>query len=170
MIAKYPTYLIYIEMAEKEEIWKEIAGFPDYLISDWGNVWSSRNERILNPGANGVGYLRVHLPGSRDQLVHRLVAIAFIDNPDAKKFVDHKDGNCTNNHVDNLRWASHSENARNSSGLKGVNFDKSLQKWRAQISINNKSTHIGHYLNLVDAIAAYQTRAKEEFGVFYREP
>ena len=64
-------------------------------------------------GSVGVkGYMRVHING-KDHRVHRLVAETFIHNPENKPEVDHIDRNPVNNRVDNLRWATRSENNRN---------------------------------------------------------
>ena len=62
----------------------------------------------------GLGYLQVYLSGIRiPQLVHRLVAEAFIPNPLGLRDVDHIDGDRTNNNLTNLRWVSHKENCNN---------------------------------------------------------
>lgn len=111
-----------------EEIWKDIDGFEGYYqISNLGNVKSL--DRILkdNGGifikrgnyrklAEQAGYKRVSLyknDKDRKFMVHRLVAQAFIPNPNNKPFIDHIDGNRANNKVDNLRWVTHSENMKN---------------------------------------------------------
>ena len=90
-----------------EEIWKEID--DRYSVSNLGRVKSNyaNKERILKPFYNHYGYLMVDIrhPGYRKSIaVHRLVAIAFIPNPDNLLEVNHKDENKTNNCVDNLEW------------------------------------------------------------------
>lgn len=90
------------------EVWKTINGFPNYEISSFGNVRNSKG-LILKPKKNKGGYLEVCLceNGKRKSfLVHRLVAIHFIDNSNNYNEVNHKDENKTNNHVSNLEWCS----------------------------------------------------------------
>lgn len=110
------------------EQWRDIAGFEGiYQVSDLGNVRSverdvprpgggvqHRKGRELLPGLVN-GYLKVVL--SRDgihyqKLVHRLVAEAFIPNPDGKPCVNHKDGCKINDKARNLEWVTWAENSQ----------------------------------------------------------
>lgn len=95
-----------------KEIWKEIVRTSrcTYYVSNRGNVKSSRGllKILLRPN----GYPYVHI-GTRKYLVSRLVAKAFIANPDNKPFIDHIDTDPTNNTVENLRWCTQSENLLN---------------------------------------------------------
>lgn len=99
------------------EEWKEIADFEGlYLISSFGRVKSIINNKILTPcivRANGlvVGLMRNGKVEKRQ--VSRLVAAAFIPNPDNKPCIDHIDGDRANNHADNLRWVTVKENQNN---------------------------------------------------------
>lgn len=95
-------------------VWKTITDYPNYEVSDAGEVRNVITGKVLKAGLNGCGYPRVNLcPGRKDTNVHRLVALHFIENPDNKPMVDHIDRNRANNHVSNLRWATQSENMQN---------------------------------------------------------
>lgn len=96
------------------DIWADVKGSPGYMVSRDGKVGSVKNGEIyiLSPSDNGNGYLHVQLGRSRREYVHRLVAIAFIPNPNNYREVNHKDGNKKNNHVDNLEWCDRSYNLK----------------------------------------------------------
>lgn len=93
-----------------------------YLISEEGNVFTIRRQGsaggALKQRVKPNGYYVVDLRnnGKRSrQYVYRLVAEAFIPNPEHKKCVNHRDGNKANNHVSNLEWCTHSENMKHAS-------------------------------------------------------
>lgn len=97
------------------EYWKQIKGYPHLLVSRDGKVWTTTYNRFLKPQLTNRGYLRIGL--NKDKViktvgVHRLVAEAFIPNPDNLPAVDHIDGNKLNNTVENLQWISNSDNTR----------------------------------------------------------
>lgn len=105
------------------EVWKDIDGFVGlYQISNHGRIKSFREstkfygqtEHLLSPTVTPNGYETVTLytgPSGRHKfLVHRLVAQAFIPNPNHYEAVNHKDENKRNNHVDNLEWCTLSYN------------------------------------------------------------
>lgn len=96
-----------------EEIWKDIKGYEGYLISSRGNVFSKYSNRILKPIKRHLNHLMICLfkDGiSYNFFIHRLVAEAFIPNPDNLSCVNHKDENPLNNNVDNLEWCSYQYN------------------------------------------------------------
>ena len=103
------------------EIWKDVKGYPNYMVSNLGNVKSlnynrSGKEQILKPIPNTFGYLQVGLCKNgkpKFYKVHRLVAEAFIPNPNNKPCIDHINTNRTDNRVDNLRWCTYRENNNN---------------------------------------------------------
>jgi len=162
-----------------DENWKIIDDYETYSISDLGNVRNDATGRILKPGKDTGGYFIVTLckNGIKKTItVHRLVALTFIENPENKKCVDHIDGNKTNNNLTNLRWATLTENQRNSkmsisntSGIKGVSFEKKANKWKASIRINSILIHLGYFDTIEEAAAARQTKANEHFGEFVND-
>ena len=103
-----------MENATNMEIFKDIKGYPDYQISNYGRIWSCKVNKYMSPVTNNKGYLQIKLIAAngkrKGELVHRLVALTFIDNPEGKPEVNHIDRNKTNNHVENLEWVTHSEN------------------------------------------------------------
>ena len=172
IVRKYENNLIKLNL----EVWKSIDSYDHYVVSSFGKVKNKKTGRILKAGDNGRGYLMVVLceDGVRKSCkIHRLVANAFIENPNNKECVDHIDNNRTNNHISNLRWATNKENQQNSnmrkdntSGIKGIYFNKGRKKWRAQIKIDGIRIHIGYFDNLEDAKLARVNRANEAFGIY----
>jgi len=102
-----------------QELWSVIQEAPDYEVSSYGRVRRCRDGigsvagRELKQFPNRLGYKTVYLYVNRQRIIrrsHRLVAIAFIPNPESKEDVAHIDGSRGNNHVSNLRWSTHREN------------------------------------------------------------
>lgn len=102
------------------EIWKDISGYEGkYQISNLGRVKrlgnnKTKKEKIKIPAKNKDGYLRVNLYKEgkyKTFTVHRLVAEAFIQNPNNYPCVNHKDENPSNNNVDNLEWCDYKYNS-----------------------------------------------------------
>ena len=113
------------------EHWKPVVGYEEhYEVSDLGRIKSLKNgkERILKPKKTHCGYLQVGLckDGHRKYLlVHRLVAEAFIQNPNNLDTVNHKDEVKTNNVASNLEWMSMKDNINYSQARQVQMFDKS---------------------------------------------
>jgi hypothetical protein len=154
------------------EEYKLIEGHENYSVSNFGNIKNDKTGKNLKAWFNEKGYKIVELSGKRYK-VHRLVAIAFVPNSHNKPFVDHIDNDRTNNRVANLRWVTNQENSfntsittKNTSGHKGVDWYKKLNKWRASIGHNQKSYHIGYFDKIEDAVLARQQKANELFGEF----
>ena len=147
-----------------KEVFLPIENFELYEVSNYGNVRNKRTGRQLRPSMGGVGYYTVCL--SKDGLsttfnVHRLVAEAFISNPESKRTVDHINHNKSDNSHFNLRWATNSENGmncvmkkNNKSGAVGVRWSNLRNLWRAYLMINRHFKHLRDYNDISDAIKA----------------
>lgn len=97
------------------EEWKTIIEAPNYEVSNLGRIRNKKLNRYVRTFINNSGYIQVVLrKDNRNlyRLVHRLVAIHFIDNPDNYCEVNHKDFDKTNNTVENLEWTSHKLNMK----------------------------------------------------------
>ena len=108
-----------------EEIWKEIEGFEDYKISNFGRVMSFKNngQKILKYADSGRGYDSVWLRSkekSRRYTIHRLIATHFIENPQHLPEVNHIDGNKKNNSISNLEWISGIDNLKHAREVLGL--------------------------------------------------
>ena len=87
---------------------KDIKGYEGlYAVTSCGKVWSYKYKKFLKPGANGDGYLHVNLcknGKAKKYYIHRLVAEAYMPNPDNLPQINHKDENKENNCLQNLEW------------------------------------------------------------------
>ena len=99
------------------ERWMPIDGWEDkYAVSDTGKVKNIISGKMVSQHDNGVGYKKVQLwrdgVGGRHAYVHRLVASAFLPDKGNRTEVNHRDGNSSNNAVENLEWVTSSENTK----------------------------------------------------------
>lgn len=104
-------------MIKEQEIWKDIEGYDgDYQVSNHGRVRSFKQQttRILKGSLNKrTGYYRVSLCKNNKRKIkkiHRLVGIYFVDNPNNKPEINHKDGDKSNNYYKNVEWNTSKEN------------------------------------------------------------
>lgn len=102
-----------------DELWKSVLNFEGlYLISNCGRVKAinfnnEKHSQLIKPSVSKKGYLRVRINKNNKRYtlnVHRMVATAFIPNPENKPQINHRDGNKKNNFFDNLEWATNQEN------------------------------------------------------------
>lgn len=128
----------------KEEIWLPVKGWEIYKISSYGRL--KRENKILSGGVNNHGYRQhiLYMNGKKQQFyAHRLVAMAFLENPENKYSVNHKDGNKLNNVLSNLEWATMSENTQHAydNGLAKPNHKKGARISADKRSVKLKATH-----------------------------
>ena len=162
-------------LASNSEHWASIDGYTNYQVSWWGRVRNAKTGRILKPQGGGHGYNHVNLSKLGKTKIHRihlLVAREWAPNPEGKRCVDHIDGNKANNNWENLRYATHAENARNkskrantTSKYYGVCFHKKADKWNAQIQIEGRRKNLGYFTDEKQAAEVFNKAAAE----FYKE-
>lgn len=104
-------------MKENYSTWQPIKGYPDYEISNFGDVCSNKfnKRKRLKQLINNRGYYYVGLSNNKIRktfYIHRLVANTFIPNSKNKPEVNHLDGNKLNNQVTNLEWVTHKQNVQ----------------------------------------------------------
>ena len=151
-----------------DEIWKDVVGYDGkYQVSNLGNVKNNRG-RILKPQPRKHGYLSVWLYGGehisgrngKQFSVHRLVAGAFIDNPNNYEEVNHIDENKQNNCSSNLEWCSRKQN---------VNHGTAIER-RAKTTRNGKrSIPVYQYLPSGELVNVYPSMAEVQRSTGYRK-
>lgn len=119
-------------------MWKQVSGYENvYFINEYG-VLKNAYGRIIKPQNRKDGYLQYQLSlnGIRKMhKVHRLVAKAFVDNPDELNVVNHIDGNKTNNYYKNLEWCTSAQNNKHSWDM-GLNHNTIKQRESAKKTIS----------------------------------
>jgi hypothetical protein len=121
------------EIYDMQEQWKIIEEAENYEVSNLGNVRNIVTNKILKGRISAGGYpqvsIKIDAEGRfKNRYIHRLVALYWIDNPDNKEQVNHKDGNKMNNVIDNLEWVTSSENLLHKSKLYGKDLKTSNRR------------------------------------------
>ena len=149
-IWRYETLNTNVPDIETED-WKYIPGFSQYKVSKDGEVFSLFYNRLMDKQGKGdYETLRlVNDDGERKSMkVHRLVALAFHENPDNKRVVNHKDKEKKNNKKDNLEWNTDSENVLHA-------MDNGLDSRRKKvIQYDKDGSEIRRYKSVVEAANA----------------
>ena len=97
-----------------------IDDYPRYFACSDGRIWSDKTRRFLKPCMSNSGYQMVNLcvdGKGHIKTVHRLIASAFVPNPDNLEFVNHKNEDKSDNRPENLEWVTRSQNVRHGSGI-----------------------------------------------------
>jgi hypothetical protein len=145
----------------------ELANGRGYaLVDEEDYELVSQYKWCLLPG-HRTDYAQHSIRKGKTQLMHRLIT--------GYKQTDHINGDGLDNRRCNLRPATHHQNGANQriridniSGFKGVYFRKGRGYWVAQIGVDGKTIHLGHFDNRVNAARAYDTAALEHFGEYAR--
>jgi hypothetical protein len=166
-----------IEQLERNvEMWKPIEGYINYMVSSFGRVKNTKTGKVRKSSIKKNGHCDVMLPVNgklKHFQVHRLVATAFIDNPENKPLVDHINNDGKDNNIWNLRWCTRSENNQNcsisksnTSSIKGVSWSKQDKNWSVKIQANGKRKYLGSFTTLEEAKEVRQKHAAQLFGDF----
>lgn len=151
-----------------EEIWKPVVGYEGmYEVSNLGNIKSlnyngTREKRVMKPTDFGGGYLRVKLWKNKTPklfFVHRLVAQAFIPNPDNLPEINHKDENPSNNRVENLEWCDRKYN---------INYGTRTEKYIRTNTNGKKSKQVVQYSLDGEAIKVWPSTSEIQRQLGFR--
>ena len=147
-----------------EEIWRKIEGYDDYSVSNLGNVRKDKTGKMMtlskkqSQKKNGekINYFTYWVSMTNDSVskrykVSRLVALAFIPNPENLPMVEHKDCNPLNNNVDNLKWCTQKDNTQSINTRKNFGYIdiKSKNSFTAKFT-SNGNTYYKTYPNRED--------------------
>jgi hypothetical protein len=147
--------------ATGEFFWRKSTGPNAIVGSRAGSVYD-----------NGYRYIQIM---GEDYKAGRL-AWYFMTDEDPDLFIDHKNGVRDDDRFDNLRIATNSQNqanafwSTNTSGFKGVSWQKSRSQWIAVITVDGKAKNLGRYSRRIDAARAYRRAAIEAWGEFANVP
>jgi hypothetical protein len=114
---------------------EEIKGISGYFITTEGKIYNAKTKKFML-GYNIKGYKRVFIK-YKSYLVHRLLAIQFIDNPERKPFINHKNGIKDDNRLENLEWVTAKENTRHAWDN---NLCKPVRYWKGKTGENHNTS------------------------------
>jgi hypothetical protein len=171
------------------EIWKDVNGYENYQVSNFGIVKSKqrfvshfaggkriKKEKILKLIKDKDGYYRVMIYDYKVKpksiSIHQLVAMCFLNHKPNKNtlVVNHINFNKTDNRLENLEIVTNRENTnkkhiKSASLFTGVSFHRKNNKWQSEITIAGKSKYLGCFNTEIEASEAYQVKLKEIINV-----
>jgi hypothetical protein len=115
---------------------EEIKGNNQYLINKEGSIYSKITNRYLKPYRTKEGYVVIPLKGKLHRL-HRLLALQYIDNPENKPLINHKNGIKYDNRLENLEWVTAKENTRHAWDN---NLCKTIRHWKGKTGENHNTS------------------------------
>lgn len=139
------------------------------MISSDGRVKNSKTGRILKTYKCNTGYKRVKINKDTHRAsfyIHRLVAEYFLDNPNGKPEVNHKDRDKNNNSINNLEWVTRAENMNHA--FKDAGVSKRRGGYVAYINKDNKRYFLGDFKDKTHAKDAYNFKFNELYGYYPR--
>jgi|LakMenEpi03Aug12_release.lakeMendotaPanAssembly.Ray.scaffolds.fasta_scaffold561383_1 hypothetical protein len=148
-----------------------------FYYKDGNLYWKKKSTKLSRANIGSIagslsssGYLQTGVKG-KIFLNHRLIFLMHYGY--LPQFIDHKDGNKTNNKIENLRETNKSQNRMNAklqknniSGIKNVNWSKKERKWVVQIGVNSKKLRFGSYFDLNVAKFVAETMRHKYCGLF----
>lgn len=117
----------------------KIDSLSNYCIDEYGCILNTRTRCVIIPSVSKKGYLQVCLTNKNTYIIHRLIALTFIENKENKPEVNHIDGNKLNNHISNLEWNTTQENLEHK---RINNLGKTLKAKLSATGINNSQAKL----------------------------
>jgi len=140
------------------EKWHVINDFPNYSISNLGNVMNNKTNKMMKLNVKS-GYYHVGLINNKNRSifkVHRLVALAFINNPENKPEVNHKNKNKLDNLIDNLEWTTHKENMQH----KSIGLIYKSNKNKPILRLNKNNNEVIEQYNSIEEAGIWSSENK----------
>lgn len=144
--------------------WKKLNKYPNYLISEYGEVKNNKTNKLIKPSINKKGYKRVDLSYNKSILIHKLVYETFVGEINTNLVIDHIDGNKLNNHYSNLQQITSKENTRKGNRCKRIIIRDNIQNRTVEFyTFTEMLRYVGysHYYTLSTITKAKKFKDKQ---------